>query len=170
MNLKIWIVCCTFLFISKVQAQETAETLLTAAYEKAAAENKNVFVKFEASWCGWCKRMETQMNDSELAPLFEANYVIVTLVTKETKRLKGLENPGAFELLEKHNGVKAGLPFWLIFDAEGTLIGDSLDTDGTNLGCPGAEDEVLVFLETLQKTSNLSEVELAKIGETFRTE
>ncbi|OAB77976.1 thioredoxin family protein [Cochleicola gelatinilyticus] len=170
MNFRLLLLCCIFLCISNVQAQETTETLLTEAYAKAQAENKNVFVKFEASWCGWCKRMQTQMKDSELAPLFDANYVIVTLVTKETKRLKGLENPGAFELLEKHKGVKAGLPFWLIFDAKGNLIGDSLDAEGNNLGCPSAVNEVSVFLETLQKTSNLSETELQMIGETFRSE
>ncbi|WP_353097987.1 thioredoxin domain-containing protein [Empedobacter brevis] len=37
---------------------QTATEILTKAQNQAKVENKNVFLIFHASWCGWCKKME----------------------------------------------------------------------------------------------------------------
>ena len=39
------------------QAQETVNVLMGKALSEAAASEKHVLVKFEASWCGWCHSM-----------------------------------------------------------------------------------------------------------------
>ena len=47
-------------------AQQTVPSsgdILEKAYKQARLENKNVFVIFHASWCGWCHKMDTSLND-----------------------------------------------------------------------------------------------------------
>lgn len=157
----------TALFTVSVNAQESATTIMEKALTQAKAENKNVFVKYSASWCGWCKKMEAQMKSDELKKFFEDNYVIVQIVAKESAKNKHLENPGSNELMATQGGEKAGLPFWVILDKNGKLIEDSFDSKGSNLGCPASGDEVPEFIAKLKKTSKLNDVQLGKIAEVF---
>ena len=84
------------------QAPETTDTILQKAYTKAKVENKNVFVIFHASWCGWCKRLDASLNDVTTKKYFDENFVITHLVVQESKEKKNLENPGADVFLEKY--------------------------------------------------------------------
>ena len=151
------------------------DKILKKAYAQAKKENKEVFVIFHASWCGWCHRMDSIMNMPELKAFFENNYVIRHLVVQEPKNKEHLENPGAEEFMIKNNGDKQGIPFWLILDAKGNLLADSRmptkDKNGkealANTGCPAQPDEVAYFTGLLKKTTPLSEAELALIAEKF---
>ena len=40
-------------FIVQAKAQNSASSILENTLIKAKAENKNVFLKYSASWCGW---------------------------------------------------------------------------------------------------------------------
>ena len=53
MKLKALIVSFMIAFAGIVNAQ-TATEILTKAQNQAKVENKNVFLIFHASWCGWC--------------------------------------------------------------------------------------------------------------------
>lgn len=156
--------------ISQIQAQESASEILEKAYVKAQKENKNVFVKFTASWCGWCKKMDKQMKSEECKDLFDANYVSVSLVVQEYGENQKLENAGGEDLKNKYHGKGAGLPYWLIFDKNGKLIADANDANGNNTGCPATKSEVETFIKTLKKTSKLTDKELAVIYNTFYEE
>ncbi len=160
------------------KAQNSASSILEIAFTQAKIENKNVFVKYSASWCGWCKKMDEQMKNDNCKSFFDTNYVIVTLVVKESKKNKHLENPGAIDFLKKHKGEKSdkgenlglplsGLPFWAILDNTGVLIENSFNAKGENLGCPATEKEVEDFITILKKTSNLTEENLNIIAEIF---
>lgn len=107
------------------QSPKHVDDVLKAAYQKARKENKNVFVMFHASWCGWCHKMDSAMNSSECKDLFLNNYVITHLVVNESADKKKLENPGATAVLKKYHGENMGIPFWLILDKNGHLIADS---------------------------------------------
>lgn len=160
------------LFISvtlsiSAQAQDNASSILENAIVKAKAENKNIFVKYSASWCGWCKKMDKQMKSESCKSFFDDNFVIITLVVKEFGKNKHLENPGGNELLKKHNGDKSGLPFWVILDNNGDLIEDSYNGKGENLGCPATKEEVKDFIAILEKTSDLTEKDLSIISNIF---
>lgn len=152
-----------------------AAKIMDDAYALASKENKKVFVIFHASWCSWCKRMDSIMNMPELKPLFDKNFVIRHLVVQEVPNKKNLENPGAQEFMVKNNGDKQGIPFWLIFDVKGELLADSRmpakDKAGkdilTNTGCPANPDEVAYFTGLLKKTTSLKEAELKLIAEKF---
>jgi len=149
------------------QAPETTDTILQKAYTKAKVENKNVFVIFHASWCGWCKRLDASLNDVTTKKYFDENFVITHLVVQESKEKKNLENPSADVFLEKYKGTKEGLPFFVILDNKGNLIGDSF-FNGSNMGCPASEKEVAAFIALLTKTSKIDEKGLSVITERFR--
>ena len=163
------------LFSGTVMAQNlpSAESLLKKAYKEAVAKKKNVFIIFHASWCGPCKIMQASMKDKKIKAFFDSSYIIVDLVAFEFD--EGENNPGAGELLQKHNDNNASIPFWMIQDATGKVLGDSrvvpaYNTDGTkeNMGCPSTEKEVDYFVSLLKKTSALTLQQLEAIRKRFR--
>ncbi len=167
-----------FSIIAKAQPApppESAETILKNACTEAAKENKNVFIMFHASWCGWCHKMDKSMNDETCKKFFNDNFVIRHLVVDESADKKNLENPGADELRKKYYGDGQGIPFWLVFDKDGKLLADSKmraegagPETGENTGCPASANEVEHFISVLKKTTNLNSVQLVIISNRFR--
>lgn len=153
----------------------SAETILKIAYGRAVKENKNVFVIFRASWCGWCHKMDRSMNDKNCRKFFEDNYITCHLTLDETKGKEWLENAGAKEFRKKYNGEGSGIPFWLIFDQNSRLLADSkirphgagIEVTGDNMGCPASKAEVEYFIGILKKTSRLTISELSVITTRF---
>ncbi|TXD48441.1 thioredoxin family protein [Polaribacter sp. IC073] len=142
-----------FSFITAISAQETTTSLLESAQIKAKEEGKAVFIKFEASWCGWCHKMTKDMKAEGTKKFFEENYVIVPIVVNETKENEKLENPGSKNLLKKYEGDKAGLPFWVILDSDLKVITNSFDAKGQNLGGPASNEEVNEFIKKINKSA-----------------
>jgi thioredoxin-related protein len=145
-----------------------AAEVLQPVYAKALSENKKVIVIFHASWCGWCRKMDSSLNDKNIRPLMEKHYVITHLTVHESPAKKSLENPGAQELMDKHGGNNQGLPYWLVLDKNGSLLANSQYKPGENSGCPASEVEVAYFIAVLQKTSPLKQDELDLIRKRFR--
>jgi thioredoxin-related protein len=149
------------------QAQETVDVLMGKALSEAAASEKHVLVKFEASWCGWCHRMTKQIKDPSVASYFNENYVMLPIVVFENADKVSLENPGSRELVTKYKGEKAGLPFWVILDSSGNVVTDSFNNKGQNLGCPASEEEVAVFIEKLKATSEMNTEDEKNVARIF---
>jgi thioredoxin-related protein len=155
-------------FSTNISAQESTTNLLKKAQAKAKKEDKAVFIKFEASWCGWCKKMNKDMKADGTKHFFDTNYVIVPVVVKESKGKEHLENSGSTELLKKYKGDKAGLPFWVILDADLNVITDAYNAKGENLGGPASKDEVDVLIEKLkQSAKKVTENDIAAIKKQF---
>ena len=148
-------------------AQEKADVVLNKALTQAKTENKNVLLIFHASWCGWCKLMEKNLDLPTTKPLFDKSYVTAYLDVQERGEKKNLENPGGQELMNKYKGETAGLPFWLMLDSKGNVLADSFDAKGENIGSPASPEEVASFLVKLEKTSHLNKTELQTIQEVF---
>ncbi len=149
-------------------AQDNAANILSHASAQAKKEGKNVFVMFHASWCGWCKRMDKNMQSDACRKLFDDNYVTVHFdVQEHTEEAKKLETPGGAELLEKYKGTKSGLPYWVIVSPDGKLLADSNNEKGENLGCPSSPDEVVVFTDKLKKTGKFTDAQLGIVKENF---
>lgn len=153
-----------------VNAQQvpSADAVLKAAFAKAAKAHKNVLVIFHASWCGWCHKMDTSLNDPSVKDFFDKNYVIEHLTVYESKGKENLENPGALQLLTKYHGNDQGIPFWLVFDSKGDLLGDSQIAPGKNSGCPATEEEVQHFVGVLKKSSSITVEQVAAVEKRFR--
>jgi len=155
------------------QQKPSAQKVLEDARLIATKENKNVFVIFHASWCGWCHKMDTAMNDPAIKKFFFDNYVVRHLVVMESKNKKNLENPGALEIMQKYSGENSGIPFWFITDKKGKFLMDSRQQTadgkpGDNVGCPASEKEVEHFIKVLKQTSKINEPGLAAIKTRFR--
>ena len=68
---------------AQTEAPKHADEIMKAAYKEAKAADKNIFLIFHATWCGWCKRLEKAMQSNELKKIFEDNFVIVHLDVDE---------------------------------------------------------------------------------------
>lgn len=146
----------------------TANAVLQKAFDKAKIEKKNVFLIFHASWCGWCRKMDSAMNDPQCRPFFQENYVIEHLTILESKDKKHLENPGAADLFKRHAPASSGIPFWIIFNPEGAVLGSATMPYGSNSGCPASVSEVNHLINMLQKSSRLDEKTSRLVLERFR--
>ncbi len=162
-----------------VIAQElpaSAGEVMKEACAAALKENKKVFIMFHASWCGWCHKMDAAMNDSTCKKFFEDNFVIRHLVVYESKGKEKLENPGALAMLTKYKGANEGIPYWLIFDKDGSFLLDSRipppannpAAKAQNSGCPASKEEVDFFIDVLKKTTLVNDEQIEKIRIRFR--
>jgi thioredoxin-related protein len=167
-----------FLSITSVFAQKapsSAEEIMKEAFILAKKQNKKVLIMFHASWCGWCHKMDTSLNDASVKKFFDDNFVIRHLVVFESKGKVNLENPGALEMLTKYDGKNQGIPFWLIFDKDENFLADSRMKETingvekfVNTGCPASEKEVDHFIEILKRTTILNDDQLQIIRARFR--
>jgi len=165
-------------YVVPAQSPPSAAQVMKAAQEQAKRQKKNVFIIFHASWCGWCHKMDSSMNDKCCKKFFDDNYVIRHLVVQESKNKKNLETPGAMAMLTRYNGAEQGIPFWLVFDKDGNLLADSrlrtVDASapeahkGKNCGCPAAKEEVAYFIDVLKRTSSLNDQDAINIAKRFR--
>jgi len=178
MNIKHSLYLFLLFIFSGVSAQtvpQPANALLGNAFLQAADQNKKVILIFHASWCGWCHKMEASLNDPSCKKMIDDNYVTVYLDVMESKGKENLENPGAPDVMKKFKGEQSGLPFWLVLDAKGNELANSLaTTDGLigtkpadNIGCPAKENEVALFIKVLKATSNLKDTDLDIIHSRF---
>lgn len=165
MKLNVLIIGFVIALSSIVNAQ-TATEILTKAQNQAKVENKNVFLIFHASWCGWCKKMEKNMDDPLVKSYFDANYVKTFITVQERAEKKNLETPGGDAVNEKLGGKDQGLPFWVILDSTGKVLEDSR-VNGENIGGPASEEEVNQLITKLETTSKNEKVNPEKIKEVF---
>lgn len=155
-----------FITIAGIVQAQTAEEIMNTAYNQAKIENKNVFLIFHASWCGWCKKMEKNMDDPLVKEFFDANYVKAFVTVEERGEKANLNTPNGDILLDKVGGKGQGLPFWVILDEKGNVLKDS-KINGENVGGPASEKEVDYLISTLEPTSKNQKVDTEKIKEVF---
>ncbi|MDE2127423.1 MAG: thioredoxin family protein [Armatimonadetes bacterium] len=136
-------------------APAKAKDVLKSAYKEASSDHKNVLVIFHASWCVWCHRLEDALKDPAFGDPIRQNFVIATIdVLEQPKQKAQLENPGGAGLLTKWKGDKSGIPFYVMLDPHGKVLGDSnVMPKDQNIGYPSAPEEVTAFVQLLQKTA-----------------
>jgi len=164
-----------FLALQAQKSIPTAGEVMMNAYQDAARSNKKVLLIFHASWCGWCHKMDSSLNDPAIKKYFDDNFVIVHLTVLESKEKKNLENSGAEALMEQYNGKEQGLPYWAFLDANGKLLFDSQlrkkQADGTvkgsNIGCPASPEEVKHFVHLLRHLTTLTNDQFLQVPTRF---
>jgi len=138
------------LFVAHPVAQDApkqappAKQVMDAAVAAAKSSNRNVFVHFSASWCGWCHKLEAFLKTSE-GGMFQKYAVDVMLVVQESSAKKILENPGGAELMKGWGGT-GGIPFYVFLDPTGKVLSDANGMpNGSNIGYPANDAEVKAF-------------------------
>jgi thioredoxin-related protein len=147
-------------FLEKWQVPtQDAEKVLEAAYARAKAESKMVFLHFGAPGCGWCHRLEDFIARAEIAAILSADFVMVKI--DEDRMTHGKEVEGGI----RPKG-SVGIPWIGLMDASGKALATSDGPDG-NIGCPWKPEEIDWFIGMLKKVRNkitpeqLSELETA---------
>jgi thioredoxin-related protein len=150
-------------FLEKHQAPvKDAKELLDAAQTKAGAQQKRVFLTFEAPECVACRKLDARLTTADIRPLMEKDFVFVAVDLERSR--------GAKELMEKLHGPKpGGTPWFAVLDATGTPIVDSDDVTGSNLGCPQTEAELEAWAATLKRArQHMSDEEVEQVVAAFR--
>jgi thioredoxin-related protein len=141
--------------VSQPVLSKPARIILQSALNEARLTQRNVLLIFHASWCKWCKRLESVLDQSAIRKIIDENYIVVTLDVMERDSSKfSLENPGGMDLMKRFKGEEAGLPFYVFLDPTGAMIANSMALPGNqNIGYPGADDEIAAFGELLKKSA-----------------
>ena len=150
---------------------EPADKILKTDIAEAKSANKNVFVIFHASWCGWCKRLEKAITSDELKNIFNNNFVITHIDVQERgEKIEQLENPGGRDIMANFGGEKSGLPFYVFLDTRGNKITDSnVIPKNSNIGYPAAPEEIEAFVGIVKKSAkHLTEIDIAAITKYFK--
>jgi len=134
----------------------TAQQVLASAKAQAAAQHKNIFLVFEASWCVWCRRLDRFIETPAIQPIFARHFVIARVDVQERGDKVSLNTPGGVELAAQLGAKGPGLPFFAFLDEHGELIANSRrpvpgNPEGSNIGHPTAPEEVDYFMVMLRK-------------------
>ncbi len=136
------------------ESRPSADKVMKDAEARAAAEHKNIFLIFHASWCGWCTQLDRFLESPEIKPVIDKNFVVARLDVEEAKHPEW-NNPGG-EALMKTLGTTGGMPYLVFLDARGKPIVNSNrpspgHAGGENIGYPVAPEEIAWFMQMLQK-------------------
>jgi thiol-disulfide isomerase/thioredoxin len=143
---------------------------MASAEQKAATEQKAIFVHFGASWCGWCRRLDAFLDQPDIKPVFDKYFVPVKLVVTENDQNKALENAGADKYLKKFGSSGGdGIPYSAFLDAKGQMIINS-KLKGENIGYPGSPADIDYFLVMMKKAApNMQDKDLKTIETALRS-
>ena len=134
---------------------DSAQTILTTALTEAQSAHKNVLLIFHATWCGWCKRLETAFNDTTIKSIIDDNYIIAKLdVNERGEKIQSYENPGGQDIMSDFGGKNAGLPFLVFLNGKGKMIANTnVMPKKQNIGYPGSKVEINEFIKLMKKTA-----------------
>jgi thioredoxin-related protein len=153
--LPLLLLLVSHLALAQIERPDSAQNILKAAVNEALSSKKNVFLIFHATWCGWCKRLDTALKYSEIKPIIDKNYVVAMIDVKERgEKIQSNENPGGQKILAEFGGTQSGLPFIVFLNKKGKMIANSnVMPKNQNFGYPGSKEEIAAFIKLLKKTA-----------------
>ena len=119
-----------------------ARQLLDDALARARQENKRVIAQETATWCGPCKLLSRFLDKHRR--YWEKDYIWVKMDHRWHR---------AREIMKELRGeADAGVPWWVILDADGKPLATSNNSQGDNIGFPNGDDGRAHFRSMLEKT------------------
>jgi thiol-disulfide isomerase/thioredoxin len=143
--------------LAVLTAPLSADEVLQKAQAQAGREGKNVFVKFEASWCPWCRRLNTLLSSERFGQAFRSSYVIAPITVRERDEKRALENPGWEKTFRRIRGApEKDVPYVAVLSPKGEKLFDSYrPKEGEipgNAGYPRTPVEVDAFVDLVRRT------------------
>lgn len=133
-----------------------ANALFEEAMAEADAEDKLVFVHFGTPWCGWCRRLESFLGQSEVTSLMSRRYVMLKI---DQERMLN----GAALRKRLYETGRGGSPWYAIVDAQGEVLVTSTGARG-NIGFPVKARERAHFMHMIAQTAGpITGSDLARI-------
>jgi thioredoxin-related protein len=153
--LPVLLLLVTVPVLGQIGKPDSAQNILKAAIAEARSSKKNVFLMFHSTWCVWCKRLETVLDNPEIKPLIDKNYVVAMIDVKERgDKIQTHENSGGKEILANFGGTQSGLPFIVFLNKKGKMIANSnMMPKNQNIGYPGSKEEIAAFIKLLKQTA-----------------
>lgn len=119
------------------------------AFERAAAEKKNVLIEIGGNWCIWCRRLEAFIiRHPELLYLRSLNFVHVRVHLAQSNDEYSGEPPPIFSRLPEIPAV----PHFFVYNWEGKFL-HSQETELLEDGDSYNYDEVWNFLAAWSSTT-----------------
>ncbi|MFN0207619.1 MAG: thioredoxin family protein [Planctomycetota bacterium] len=139
-----------------------ADVVFQEALSLAKKEDKALFLKFGAPWCGYCHILDDWMKRPEVAAILTKDFV--------TTKVDVDRMTGGNELLQKYCKAGGGLPQFVFLTKDGGMIADSNGPKG-NVGCPLEPDEIAWFQEMVKKAKvKITDADIAEMGRTLAEE
>jgi thioredoxin-related protein len=155
---------------AQTKTPQPAKMVLGQAIDQAKAQKKNVLLAFGASWCKWCKALDTMIDSKEVGKIFHDNFVIAHLTIQEHPDKVSLENPGAQAFADASGAKGQGIPIYLFYDAAGKPLANSMAMkDGGNIGFPATPEEIIAFDGVLKKAApGMTEAQRKQVSDYIR--
>lgn len=98
------------------------ETDFKKAQERAAAENKDMLVNFTGSdWCGWCKRLDREVFQTQTFKDFASKELVLVKVDFPRYKKQDPSQRQANDQLAKKYGVR-GFPTIYLMDSNAKIL------------------------------------------------
>jgi thioredoxin-related protein len=139
-------------FLSKWTAEpRDAEALLRESLARASSDDKKVFLRFGAPWCGWCHRLDDFLARPEISAILDRDFVMLKIDIDRMKSGK--------DVLSRYRPQESGIPWFVILDAKGENLAKSEAPDGSNIGYPVEPKEIETFMAMITATGRRLEPE-----------
>ena len=136
-----------------------AQVVLHDAFQRAASENKRVFLRFGAPWCGWCHRLDGVLYQPAVTAAIESDLVMVKI---DVQRMTHGEDG------QKQYQSSGGIPWYAILTPDGKAIATSDLTPGNNIGFPTEPAEIDHVVHMLSDgRQRMSETQVTTIRDAF---
>lgn len=124
-----------------------ANDVFTSALAQAKKEDKRVFIRVGAPWCGWCRRLDAFLARPQIETILKKDYVVVKI---DQDRMKG-----AKEMIQRIRKPTegAGIPWYAFLDKDGRILITSTRPGAGNIGFPSDPNtEIPYFTHMLKET------------------
>jgi thioredoxin-related protein len=120
-----------------------ADVVLQAGLARASSEDKRVFLKFGAPWCGWCHKLDDWMAQPEVTSILDREFVTVKVDIDRMTHGKDM-------LTRFRKSEQGGIPWFVVLDSAGKPQGNADGPKG-NIGCPFEPWEIDHFMSVIGK-------------------
>jgi hypothetical protein len=137
-----------------------ANDVFASALTRAKKEDKRVFIRVGAPWCGWCRRLDAFLARPQVETILKKDYVVVKI---DQDRMKG-----AKEVIQRIRKPTegAGIPWYAFLDKDGRILITSTKPGAGNIGFPADPNtEIPYFLHMFKETrSKITDADIELIG------